>query len=92
MVQHPDGTYAWFTFAGYSVNSALNEALTHMGILSEAADEYCITFATGLSQERLDEGVRALRAPAVLHSMTPNEEAERALKFAECVPGRPASN
>ena len=76
----------WYTFAGEPINQALADALEKRGLKSEKTDDYAIYFSAGPRREDLDNALRCLTAVSVVESMGSNMEAERALKFQECLP------
>lgn len=86
VVRHHDGSHIWYTWAGEAVNSALSEALKRRGIATETVQAYGLNFGARLSREAFEEAMQGLNAQDVVQSISADEKAERALKFAECVP------
>ena len=76
----------WFTFAGEAANSAVGRALAALGIPTKTIDDYVIALGEEIKRERLESVLAGLNEIDVLSSGAPNEEAERAMKFADCVP------
>ena len=84
--QGTDGSICWFTFGGEAVNLALAEACRSGGLEIEKTDDYGIYFATGIQRERLESFLGTIVAEQAIAALSSNAEAEKALKFAECVP------
>jgi ATP-dependent Lhr-like helicase len=84
--QGTDERITWFTFGGEAVNLALAETCGSDGLEIEKADDYGIYFARGLQRERLESCLGTMVADQAIAALSSNEEAEKALKFAECVP------
>ena len=76
----------WFTFAGDPANSALGRALASRGVETRRIDDYAVAFGEEVTRDRLESTLARLSEADVLASGTANEEAEKAMKFADCVP------
>jgi ATP-dependent Lhr-like helicase len=83
--QGPEGII-WFTFAGDPVNSALGRALASHGVQTKKVDDYAVAFSDEVTRDRLESALAGLNEIEVLSIGNANEEAEKALKFADCVP------
>jgi ATP-dependent helicase Lhr and Lhr-like helicase len=86
LAEYHDQRISWFTFAGEAINLALREILKRHGIAVDRIDDYAIHFSTGFNRETFAAYIRNLDATAAIQSLESSEEAERALKFAQCVP------
>ena len=86
MAHFADGRLAWHTFAGEAINLALGETLQQHKLPVERVNDYTVCLAAGPGRDRLETCLKMLNPVEVIRSLVSNEEAERALKFAECVP------
>jgi len=81
-----DDRFAWHTFAGEAINLALGETLQQHKLPVERVNDYTVCLAAGPGRDRLETCLKMLNPAEVIQCLVSNEEAERALKFAECVP------
>jgi ATP-dependent Lhr-like helicase len=86
ILQSGDGRIGYFTFGGELINLALAEALNKYGVDHDSSDDYALYFGRSHSREAVENVLRLLNAAGVIQCLGSNEEAERALKFSECLP------